>query len=483
MRQTRGWSWVSFSRVAAIALSVALAVPLAAPGAAAAQVPLSVVTGDGACPAGHQPLSLADAQRERARICGMLGQWFIARLAGGGSIDGNGYGCQLRASDPRPLGHTLCTSVVIGIPTPPAIDPAVIPGTYDAVHPRWRDAVTFSADGTYRRASGHSGRWRLEGITLVLDWARRGTDRLDRQADGSFRAASGLTLVRRGDVVGRPVPPPMFDPASVPGTYDGVHPHWRDAVIISSGGTYARGSGDPGRWRIEGNTLVLEWANWGPERLERVRDGVFRASNGFTLTRRSGPVVVTPPPPPVIDRASVPGLYDGVHPHWRDTVTIAPDGTYARGNGDPGRWWIEGTTLVLDWTNWGTARLQRVGEGVYRGSDGFTITRRASGPIVVVPTPQPPVIDVSRVPGTYDAIHHRWRDTIVLSRDGSYVRASGEAGRWRIDGNMLLLEWSGRGTSRLVWVNEGVFRSVGGRFTITRRPEPDRRVRRGRGRR
>ena len=394
MRMARA-SW-SLVLAAAIALG-------SAPQTAAAQMSISVAQGDGACPLGSQPLSLGDAQREQGRICGMLGEWFIARLAGGGSIDGRGYGCQIRASDPRTLGHTICGNYVIGIPTPPppppAIDPSVVPGTYDGVHPHWRDSVTISPDGTYRRGNGDSGTWRIEGITLVLQWASWGPERLDRQADGSFRASTGFTLVRRGIVPPRPptTQPPGFDPASVPGVYDGVHPHWSDTLTFSTDGTYARGNGDPGRWRIEGNTLVLEWARWGPERVERVADGVYRRSDGFTITRRrgGGVVVITPPQPP---------------------------------------------------------------------------------------PPPPPVIDVSRVPGTYDAIHHRWRDAMVISPDGTYVRSSGEAGRWRIEGNMLLLEWSGRGTSRLVWVNDGVFRSVGGQFTITRRPEPDRRVRVRRGR-
>lgn len=297
MRMARtSWSWV-----------LAAAITLVS-GTASAQMPVSVATGDGACPAGSRPLSIGDAQREQARICAMLGDWAIARLAGGGSMDGRGYGCQIRASDPRRLGHTLCGNYVIGIPTPPR-------------PPRPQ--------------------------------------------------------------------PPAFDPASVPGVYDGVHPHWRDTLTLSPDGTYARGNGDPGRWRIDGNELVLEWQNWGPERVERVGDGVYRrASDGFTITRRRGGVVITPPHPP------------------------------------------------------------------------------------------PPAIDVSRVPGTYHAIHHRWRDTLVISRDGTYRRGSGERGRWRIEGNVLLLEWRGRGTSRLVWTSDGVFRSVGGQFTITRRPEPDRRVRR-----
>ena len=36
-----------------------------------------------------------------------MGQWFIARLAGGGSLDGPGYECRMRPNDGRDLGHIL----------------------------------------------------------------------------------------------------------------------------------------------------------------------------------------------------------------------------------------------------------------------------------------------------------------------------------------------------------------------------------------
>lgn len=73
---------------------------------------------------------------------------------------------------------------------------------------------------------------------------------------------------------------------------------------------------------------------------------------------------------------SIVGVYDGVHPHWRDTVIISPDGTYRRGNGDPGRWTFDGKTLVLDWKNWGAERLRMDGEGRFTSRKGFSITKR-----------------------------------------------------------------------------------------------------------
>jgi hypothetical protein len=86
----------------------------------------------------------------------------------------------------------------------------------------------------------------------------------------------------------------------------------------------------------------------------------------------------------------VAGVYDGVHPHWRDTVHISADGTYRRGNGDPGRWKAEGDILVLDWTNWGLVIMQRVGPGKFRArADGFTITKRRGEPPPAQPREPP----------------------------------------------------------------------------------------------
>jgi|GEM_PF-4836612 len=54
--------------------------------------------------------------------------------------------------------------------------------------------------------------------------------------------------------------------------------------------------------------------------------------------------------PPVTFQVT--GTWQGAHPHWSDAVIINADGTYHRGNGDPGRWTFDGRTLVLNWTNW-----------------------------------------------------------------------------------------------------------------------------------
>lgn len=77
-------------------------------GAPPAPAVLRLADGDGHCPAGYAPLPAAEATAALDTVCPLLGQWHTARLADGGSIDGPGYGCAVRAEDPRPLGHTLC---------------------------------------------------------------------------------------------------------------------------------------------------------------------------------------------------------------------------------------------------------------------------------------------------------------------------------------------------------------------------------------
>ena len=66
------------------------------------------VSGDSPCPSGYSLISPAEAQESQAQLCSMLGTWDIVRLAGGGSMDGPGYGCGIRAADARGLGQSLC---------------------------------------------------------------------------------------------------------------------------------------------------------------------------------------------------------------------------------------------------------------------------------------------------------------------------------------------------------------------------------------
>jgi hypothetical protein len=66
------------------------------------------VVGDTSCPAGYSLATTDEALANTAATCAKLGTWDIARLDGGGSMDGPGYGCVIRDADSRTLGHALC---------------------------------------------------------------------------------------------------------------------------------------------------------------------------------------------------------------------------------------------------------------------------------------------------------------------------------------------------------------------------------------
>ncbi len=66
------------------------------------------VKGDGQCPSGYVIATPDNARNNQNQACAALGTWYIARLAGGGSMDGSGYNCKIRDKDSRGLGDTLC---------------------------------------------------------------------------------------------------------------------------------------------------------------------------------------------------------------------------------------------------------------------------------------------------------------------------------------------------------------------------------------
>ena len=53
-----------------------------------------------------------EAVQNNEAICGLLGQWDITRLANGAAIDGPGYGCEVRVSDDRGMGASVCKKLV-----------------------------------------------------------------------------------------------------------------------------------------------------------------------------------------------------------------------------------------------------------------------------------------------------------------------------------------------------------------------------------
>jgi hypothetical protein len=67
------------------------------------------VDDDVPCPSGFRYMTPDEARSRVSQLCGTLGTWDIIRLAGGGSMDGPGYGCGVRDLDTRSLGNSLCT--------------------------------------------------------------------------------------------------------------------------------------------------------------------------------------------------------------------------------------------------------------------------------------------------------------------------------------------------------------------------------------
>jgi hypothetical protein len=58
------------------------------------------------CPQQH--VTVAEARANADRLCPLLDEWDIVRLADGGSMDGRGYKCKVHEHDQRSLGFSLC---------------------------------------------------------------------------------------------------------------------------------------------------------------------------------------------------------------------------------------------------------------------------------------------------------------------------------------------------------------------------------------
>ena len=76
-------------------------------------ITFELTNGDNNCPANMRLASVKEAALFNRQACAVLqaDQWYIARLADGGAINGAGYGCTVTGEQPKPLGNSLCTSV------------------------------------------------------------------------------------------------------------------------------------------------------------------------------------------------------------------------------------------------------------------------------------------------------------------------------------------------------------------------------------
>ncbi|WP_427157197.1 SAV_2336 N-terminal domain-related protein [Aliinostoc sp. HNIBRCY26] len=67
------------------------------------------------CPSGYTLVTYEEAIENREILSRKLETWDIARIAGGGSMDGSGYDSKIRQQDERGLGHSLCKRLDLGV--------------------------------------------------------------------------------------------------------------------------------------------------------------------------------------------------------------------------------------------------------------------------------------------------------------------------------------------------------------------------------
>jgi len=81
-----------------------------APTKSVSSTPLNFTREQGeTCPAGKTLATVSEARANKSEICNnVLQTWDIARLAGGGAMDGPGYGCKIRDQDERGMGNAVC---------------------------------------------------------------------------------------------------------------------------------------------------------------------------------------------------------------------------------------------------------------------------------------------------------------------------------------------------------------------------------------
>lgn len=154
-----------------------------------------------------------------------------------------------------------------------------------------RVTVLLQPDSTAVGSNGELGTWRVanpQTRQYVISWRAGWIDTVTLSPDGSTlqgwnQHGTRVFGHRRGGAVTTGA---GGDRASLLGAFEGVHPHWRDVVILSADGTYRRATGDAGRWTFDGTTLTLSWEHWGPEFLQLRGPGFFVADrNGFTLRK------------------------------------------------------------------------------------------------------------------------------------------------------------------------------------------------------
>ena len=74
----------------------------------------------------------------------------------------------------------------------------------------------------------------------------------------------------------------------VAGTYSGSAATWQSRFVLSVDGTFVGGGGNPdGKWKMNGERLVIQWNHWGEEELESDGKGGYAGKNlSLTPTKK-----------------------------------------------------------------------------------------------------------------------------------------------------------------------------------------------------
>jgi hypothetical protein len=158
----------------------------------------------------------------------------------------------------------------------------------------------------------------------------------------------------------------------------------------------------------------------------------------------------------------VTGEWAAKTPDWKGTISIRPDGTFARGMGDGGKWRLTAkdgkAALELNWDKWDTQVLTMLSPDLFRAKvrKGTIELRRkaADGSVAAPPKPEDAWLDEYKDP----ALKQRLDDSVWRLKDGKRftLRADGTTdgswhsrkGRWRIVGAnkvQLTINWRPEG--------------------------------------
>jgi hypothetical protein len=223
--------------------------------------------------------------------------------------------------------------------------------------------VSLFPNGSAYASNDDKGAWKLDDPAArryVISWRSGARDTMVLAKDAARLEGSNGAMTITGER--------FIDPIT------GIWSLNEQTLIIRSDAVIYRNDGTRGTWKlgkVEGKkrSIAVVWESGDNETWVLRDDGVIEAYNrktrtGFTL-KRTGE----------LGSSFVVGTFRGSHPHWGDTVSIAADGTYRRGNGDPGVWSFDGRTLTLHWKNWGPEPVVLQLDGSFASPGGFRLVR------------------------------------------------------------------------------------------------------------